>query len=98
MDAGEQKALLRKDESVSQLTIESLKDILNEAAGEDDVQLGDESLDTPFLDLGFDSLAMLETVSLIKRKFGVGIADDEVANLETPRDLLTKVNAELKAA
>jgi len=83
---------------VSELTIEGLKDILSEAAGEDDsFQAGRNILDTPFIELGFDSLALLETVALIKRKYGVAVADDELAVIETPRALLDKVNGVLAA-
>lgn len=83
---------------MSELTIEGLKEILNEAAGEDDsFQSGQNVLDTPFIELGFDSLALLETVALIKRKYGVGVADDELADIETPRALLAKVNGVLAA-
>jgi act minimal PKS acyl carrier protein len=83
---------------VSALTIEGLQEILNEAAGEDDsFQAGQDILDTPFIELGFDSLALLETVALIKRRYGVAVADDELADLETPRELLNKVNGAIAA-
>ena len=61
---------------MSALTLEGLKEILNEAAGDDDsFKPGQDILDTPFLELGFDSLALLETVALIKRKHGVAVAE-----------------------
>ncbi|MEU7480435.1 acyl carrier protein [Lentzea sp. NPDC042327] len=83
---------------MSALSIEGLKEILNEAAGDDDsFKQGQDILDIPFLELGFDSLALLETVALIKRKHGVAIADDEMAYLETPRQLLDKVNGQIAA-
>jgi act minimal PKS acyl carrier protein len=84
--------------AVSALTIEGLKEILNEAAGDDDsFKPGQDILDIPFLELGFDSLALLETVALIKRKHGVAVADDEMAYIETPRQLLDKVNGQIAA-
>lgn len=83
---------------MSEMTIEALDGILREAAGDDDsAQMGESGLDKPFLDLGFDSLALLETVALIKRRYGVAVADDELTDLRTPRELLTKVNAVLTA-
>lgn len=83
---------------MSALTIEGLKEILSEAAGEDDsFKAGQDILDTPFIELGFDSLALLETVALIKRRYGVGVGDDELADIETPRELLAKVNGDLAA-
>ncbi len=84
---------------MSELTIEGFREILREAVGDDEsVQLGDNGLDTPFEELGFDSLALLETVALIKRRCGVGVADDELTDVHTPRQLLTKVNAVLTTA
>lgn len=84
---------------MSELTIEALDEVLREAAGDDEsAQLAEGGLDKPFLELGFDSLALLETVALIKRRYGVSVADDELADLRTPRELLTKVNAVLTAA
>jgi act minimal PKS acyl carrier protein len=84
---------------VSELTIEGLKEIMREAAGEDDsVRVDTEILDTLFIDMGFDSLALLETVALIKRQYGVVIDDDELTDLDTPRALLAKVNSALTPA
>ena len=84
---------------MSVLTMEGLKDIMREAAGEDDSgQAGRDITDTSFIDLGFDSLALLETVALIKRKHGVALADDELTELKTPGDLLGRINADLARA
>jgi act minimal PKS acyl carrier protein len=84
---------------MSEMTIDSLKDIMREAAGEDDSgQAGLDILDMPFIDLGFDSLALLETVALIKRKHGVNLADDALTELKTPREMLSRVNSELTRA
>jgi act minimal PKS acyl carrier protein len=80
--------------STTQLTPEDLKKILRECAGEDDsVSLEGEFLDTPFLDLGYDSLALLEAAALIKRQFGVTVSDDDLHGVETPGQLLDKVNS-----
>ncbi len=84
---------------MSQLTLDDLREIMIEAAGDDDaVDLTLDILDTPFTELGFDSLAMLETVTLVKRRTGVAIADDELDSVGTPRALLAKVNTSLKQA
>ncbi|MCY7343516.1 MAG: acyl carrier protein [Pseudonocardia sp.] len=84
---------------MSQLTLDDLRAIMIEAAGDDDaVDLTLDILDTPFTELGFDSLAMLETVTLVKRRTGVAIADDELDSVGTPRALLTKVNTSLEQA
>jgi len=82
--------------STSRLTIEDLKRIMRECAGEDDsISLDGEILDTPFLDLGYDSLALLETAALIKRQYGVTVSDDDLHGIETPRAFLDKVNSVL---
>lgn len=82
---------------MSQLTLDDLREIMIAAAGEDDgVDLTLEILDIPFTELGFDSLAMLETVTLVKRRTGVAIADDELDSVSTPRALLVKVNTSLE--
>ncbi|GHF18958.1 actinorhodin polyketide synthase acyl carrier protein [Amycolatopsis deserti] len=83
---------------MSTLTITALKDILRSAAGEDDgVDLDAEILDTPFAELGYDSLALLETAARIAREYGVTLSDDDVDQIETPRELLDRVNAAARA-
>lgn len=83
---------------MSNVTIEQLKDIMRVAAGEDEsIDLNGDILDTPFMDLGYDSLALLETAARLKRDHGVAIADEDLHSLETPRALLDHVNARLAA-
>ena len=80
----------------TQLTIDDLKQIMRECAGEDDaVSLEGDILDTSFLDLGYDSLALLETAALVKRQYGVTVSDEDLHGIETPRAFLTKVNSVL---
>jgi len=75
------------------LTLDDLREILIVAAGDDDdVDLDRDILDVTFEELGFDSLALLETVTLVKRRTGVAIGDDELDEIVTPRTLLNKVN------
>lgn len=74
------------------MTIDDLRRILTECAGMDEgVNLDGDILDTPFTDLGYDSLALMETASRIKEEFGVRISDEEIAVVETPRLLLEAV-------
>ncbi|GAB3497753.1 acyl carrier protein [Amycolatopsis cihanbeyliensis] len=76
------------------MTIDDLRRILAECAGEDENgDLGGDILDRPFADLGYDSLALMETAARITREFGVTIADDDVIGLSTPRELLDLVAA-----
>lgn len=67
--------------------------ILAEGAGvPEGVELNAEVLDVAFEDLGYDSIAMLETATRISREFGICLDDEDVATAPTPRRLLEVVN------
>ncbi|MCF3175861.1 acyl carrier protein [Streptomyces sioyaensis] len=75
------------------LTLDDLRRILVSCAGEnDDLDLNGDILDSAFQDLGYDSLALMETVARIQREYGVDVSDDDMAEVETPRALLESVN------
>ncbi|MFI7012204.1 acyl carrier protein [Streptomyces sp. NPDC050145] len=75
------------------MNIDDLRRILVECAGDDGTgSLDGDILDTPFADLGYDSLALMETASRIKQEFGVVILDEDIATVETPRVLLRIVS------
>ncbi|CAM3541662.1 acyl carrier protein [Kibdelosporangium persicum] len=77
-------------------TIEDLKSILRECAGEDEgVDLDSHILDTEFEELGYESLAIFETTSRIEREYGISLGDDALNEASTPRALLDIVNARL---
>ncbi|MFI2712180.1 acyl carrier protein [Micromonospora sp. NPDC018662] len=78
------------------LDLPTLKDILRECAGEDeDAELTGDILDVPFADLGYDSLALLETAGVIQRRYGARLQDDAVTQAQTPRALLDLANQAL---
>lgn len=78
---------------MSELTLVGLTTILRESAGEDEsFTLQGDILDMPFSDLGYDSIALMETAGRIQVDYGVVLADDVVAEASTPRDLLRLVN------
>lgn len=80
-----------------ELTIEQLVQIMRECAGEDEsVSLDGDIYDAPFSDLGYDSLAVMETAARIERQFGLNLPDD-IAVAETPRAFLGTVNRHLGA-
>jgi acyl carrier protein len=84
---------------MSTMTVNGLQSIMRASAGEDEsVVLDGGYLDTPFIDLGYDSLALLEAAAFIKREYGVSIADEDFEELRTPRSLLERVNRELANA
>lgn len=75
------------------MNIDDLRRILVECAGDDGTgSLDGDILDVAFADLGYDSLALMETASRIKQEFGVVILDEDIATVETPRVLLRIVS------
>jgi acyl carrier protein len=78
------------------LTIDQLRVILRESAGEaDGVDLEGDIEDTEFADLGYDSISLLEAGSRIERDRGIKLDDDLVTSARTPRALLAAVNERL---
>ncbi|MEU3524137.1 acyl carrier protein [Streptomyces sp. NPDC038707] len=83
--------------SHQEFTIDDLKRILREGAGADEaVDLDGDILDTDFEELGYESLALLETGGRIEREFGITLDDDVFTDARTPRALLAVVNDALK--
>lgn len=81
---------------MSEFTLDALIAILQECAGEDDeTSLTGDILDTDFEDLGYDSVALMETASRIETVYRVTLTDDIVGQAGTPRDLLQLVNMSL---
>lgn len=78
---------------MSLITLDDLQQILAECAGEDeDAAFDGDILDVSFTDLGYDSLALLETAARVSQRFGIELPDEAVAGLETPRHFLEAVN------
>ncbi|WP_053849565.1 acyl carrier protein [Streptomyces sp. NRRL B-24085] len=76
--------------------IKDLVQLLRECAGEDEeVDLDGDILDLQFTDLGYDSLALFNTVSRIERDYSVELPDDVVAEIRTPRQLVDLVSTGL---
>lgn len=83
----------------NRMTLEELLEILRAGAGEDEqAGLGADAGDTAFADLGYDSLALLETAGRVQRRYGIVLDDDALAGAETPGLFLEAVNALLAAA
>ncbi|GAA1427803.1 acyl carrier protein [Streptomyces thermospinosisporus] len=79
-----------------QLELSDLTVLLRECAGEaDGVDLDGDVLDVPFTDLGYDSLALLQTTGRIERDHDVAL--DEALDATTPRQYLETVNRALAA-
>lgn len=81
---------------MSEMTFEDLRSIIVECAGEDEQSaIGADDIDTQFVDIGYDSLALIEASALVLRRFGVNVPDEQVARIGTPRDFLDLVNGQL---
>lgn len=77
-------------------TLDDLRRILRQAAGADEaVDLDGDIVDQAFTDLGYDSLALLETASRIEGEAGIVLDDDTVTEALTPRALIDVVNAHI---
>ncbi|MGV9427513.1 acyl carrier protein [Streptomyces sp. NPDC003656] len=85
--------------SATEFTLSDLRTILLEAAGTDEnVDLDGDILDLDFQDLGYESLALLETAGRIERTYGISLEEEALADARTPRLLVDLVNAHLPAA
>ena len=81
---------------MSPLSLDDLLRALTTAAGQGD-QLDLARLDPAvatrtFDDLGYDSLALLETAALLEHEYGIELPEDEITELATPQALLDLVN------
>ncbi|MFB7868091.1 acyl carrier protein [Streptomyces sp. NPDC056069] len=68
----------------------SMKDfwrILAATAEPSGVRLVQEIADTPFVDLGFDSLTLIDAMERIESQYGIGIDHRRLEGLKTPRAL-----------
>lgn len=82
-----------------QMTLHDLQDIMRECAGEDEsAQSLEQAPDEDFIDLGYDSLALLETQARVKREYGVEFSEDDLADVTTPREFVEFFNSLLLAA
>ncbi|GGY78845.1 acyl carrier protein [Streptomyces nitrosporeus] len=76
------------------VTLADLTRMLRESAGEEEgIDLDGDVIDTPFMELGYDSLALLQVIGQIQREYGIEIPDDAVVDAETPGALLALINA-----
>jgi act minimal PKS acyl carrier protein len=77
-------------------TLDDLRRILIDAAGEDEsYNLDGDILDTDFEELGYESLALLETGGRIEREYGISLDEEVLSIANTPRLLIDTVNSGL---
>lgn len=80
-------------------SIDDLKRILLDGAGEPEGPgVEAATVDLGFQELGYDSLAVLETCTRIEREFGVSLDEEVLGKAGTPRALVDIVNNHLSVA
>ncbi|MFJ8546476.1 acyl carrier protein [Streptomyces sp. NPDC093586] len=83
---------------MDRLELDRLTELLRECAGEGEgVDVDGDVLDTPFLDLGYDSLALLQVTGVIERDHDLMLDEEALDEAETPRQYLDLVNGALAA-
>ncbi|MFJ3127020.1 acyl carrier protein [Streptomyces sp. NPDC093108] len=81
---------------MDRLELIELTTLLRACAGEGEgIDLDGDVLDTLFLDLGYDSLALLQTTGIIERDYDVLLDEEALEDAETPRQYLDLVNRAL---
>ncbi|MGK8489955.1 acyl carrier protein [Nocardia asiatica] len=79
------------------MTITELRSILVACAGGEDLaELDSDISGVEFEELGYDSLALIETAARIQRDFGVTIPEEQLIEVKTPQELVDIVNAQLR--
>ncbi|GGM71820.1 actinorhodin polyketide synthase acyl carrier protein [Longimycelium tulufanense] len=77
-------------------TLSDLIEIMRARAGvAEGVRLDTAIGDTSFLELGYDSLAVLEIQARIAERVGVSMPDDAVSRMPTPNAAVEFVNQQL---
>lgn len=75
------------------LTTDDLLHIIAQCAGDvGDVDLTGDVGHRTFEDIGYDSLALMETAARLKQDFGIELSDEEISEAQTPAELLKAVN------
>jgi act minimal PKS acyl carrier protein len=81
---------------MSTFTIDDLRRIMRQCAGEDEANaLDGDILEVTFEELGYDSLALLETASRVERELHVTLPDETIAEAATPREFMAFVEERL---
>jgi act minimal PKS acyl carrier protein len=88
------KDVTMKGATMAGFGIGELRTIMRGSAGSaEGVDLDGEIAAVPFAELGYDSLAVLEMMSEVQRRYGVVIDENVVFDLETPQDAIDHVNS-----
>ncbi len=78
------------------VTVEDIRRILVACSGAPELEVPDvDFADTSLEDLGYDSLALMESAAAIEQEYGVKISDDTFGAAKTPRELTRIVESEI---
>jgi act minimal PKS acyl carrier protein len=79
---------------MAEFTVVDLNRILRTCAGLDEAVSLDEAVQhSPFDELGYDSLAILELISRVQREYSMRMPDDATEHMETPLQAVEYVNS-----
>ncbi|RFU83711.1 acyl carrier protein [Streptomyces triticagri] len=83
---------------MSSISFDDLKAIMSRCIGElDGKEITEADLATPFTDIGYDSLAVLEIASQLQREYSLQIPDEAIEEMDSPKAVIDYVNANLAA-
>ncbi|MBA2558644.1 MAG: acyl carrier protein [Propionibacteriales bacterium] len=83
---------------MSHITLPELSELLRQGAGEGStLQLTESDIDTPLTHFDVDSLAMLELVARLEKRYGLRLPDDAPASMATLSAALRYLNREILA-
>ncbi|MCI3275045.1 acyl carrier protein [Streptomyces cylindrosporus] len=86
-------------EHMPELTIDRLARVMRECAGEDEAAAFDGDIaHVPLAELGYDSLAVMETAVRLQNEYGVHLTDDEIFGVESLAELLALARRQIPAA
>ncbi|MGP4046381.1 methyltransferase [Streptomyces sp. 2A115] len=97
--ADQPPSLIRPGEKTEcEFTLEELIELIETHAGEpDEGELDVTVVDVLFQELGYDSIRLLEVISQIKQRYGLDLAEEILAEMRTPRQILDAINGLLRS-
>lgn len=84
---------------MTEFSLDDLRQLLRASVGVDEgVDLDGDIADREFVELGYDSLAVAEVISQVRRRLGVPIPEDAAVEITTPGAAVAFINARLAEA
>jgi act minimal PKS acyl carrier protein len=78
------------------ITMDELRTMMRECTGvDDDVDLNADIADISFADLGYDSLAVLELIGEVSRRYDIPVPDEAVSEMPSPGAAVAFINRRL---